>query len=172
MKRLWLVLVIVALAAPLAAQEKKEGFAFFDSPGGGWSEAKGTTYQTGYGASFRIFSSPRFSTELSVAERRVNVLFAGTPVGLHTTPLDVVGAYHFTNESNWKPYLGLGLHDLSTGEGGRGYDSRSSAEVTGGIAYQFTPRFFIRADTSLLLQRNNPTYDQRNRTWIGLGWRF
>src|SRR5207248_6990340 len=118
MKRLWLVLVIVALAAPLAAQEKKEVFAFFDSPGGGWSEARGTTYQTGYGASFRIFSSPRFSTEVSVAERRVNLLFAGTPVSLRTMPLDVVAAYHFTNGANWKPDLGVRLHYLDTWEGG------------------------------------------------------
>ena len=168
MKRFMLVVMLVALAVPLAAQEKKEVFAFFDSPGGGWSERAGTTFNTGYGVAFRYFATPNLSAELSVAQRSVTT----EAVHLRTNPIDLIAAYHFTNDTHWKPYLGLGLHHLSTGEGGRGYDSRSSAEVTGGVAYQFTPRFFIRADTSLLLQRNNPAYDQRNRGWIGFGWRF
>ena len=175
MKRLMLVLVIVALAAPLAAQEKKEVFAFFDSPGGGWTEQRGSTVNTGYGVSFRFFPSPKWSAELSVAERSVNVPLADSPgirARLNTNPIDLIAAYHFTNESHWKPYVGFGLHILYTGEGGRGLDSRSSAEVTGGVAYRFTPRFFVRADTSFLLQRNTPSYDQRNRGWIGFGWRF
>ena len=164
MKRFMLVVMLVALAVPLAAQEKKEVFAFFDSPGGGWSEKAGTTFDTGYGVAFRYFATPNLSAELSVAQRSVTI----EAVRSRTNPIDLIAAWHFTNDSHWKPYLGLGLHHLRAD----GLDSRSSAEVTGGVAYQFTPRFFIRADTSLLLQRNNPTYDQRNRGWIGLGWRF
>jgi len=173
MKRLMLVLVIVALAVPLAAQEKKEVFAFFDSPGGGWSEKRGTTFNTGYGVAFRFFSSEHFSTELAVAERRVNVAVApDLVVRLRTNPVDLIAAYHFANDSHWKPYLGLGYHYLFTGESGRGYDSRGAAEVAGGVAYHFTPAFFVRGDATLLLRGNNPTYDQRSRGLIGLGWRF
>ena len=175
MKRLMFVLVLAALAAPLAAQEKKEVFAFFDSPGGGWSEKEGTTFNTGYGVAFRFFPSPKFSTEVSVAERHVNVALGTTSesvVRLRTNPIDLIAAYHFTTDSHWKPYLGLGFHYLYTGEGGRGLDSRSSGEVTGGVAYQFTPQFFLRLDTSLLLQRDHPNYDQRSRSFIGVGWRF
>ena len=164
MKRFMLVVMLGALAAPLAAQEKKEVFAFFDSPGGGWSEKAGTTFNTGYGVAFRYFARPNLSAELSVAQRSVTI----DAIRSRTNPIDLIAAYHFTNDSHWKPYLGLGLHYLRAD----GLDSRGGAEVTGGVAYQFTPRFFVRADTSLLLQRNNPTYDQRNRGWIGLGWRF
>ena len=85
-----------------------------------------------------------------------------------TNPIDFIAAWHFTNDSHWKPYLGLGLHYLRAD----GLDSRSGAEVTGGVAYQFSPRFFVRANASVLLQRNNPAYDQRSRSWIGFGWRF
>src|SRR3954452_17658053 len=164
MKRLLLVIVIVALAAPLAAQEKKEVFAFVDSPGGGWTKANGYTFNTGYGVALRVFPSPRFSAELSVAERWVRA----TDGDVRTNPIDLIAAYHFTNDSNWKPYLGLGLHVLRVSN----LDSRSGAEVRGGVAYQFTPRFFLRLDETLLLRRENPTFDQRSRSLIGVGWRF
>lgn len=68
---------------------------------------------------------------------------------------------------DWKPYLGLGLHYLRT----IGFDSRGDAEVTGGVAYQFSPRFSLRLDEKLLL-RNGPGYDHRDRMLIGFGWRF
>jgi outer membrane protein W len=164
MKRFVLVLAIVALAAPLAAQEKKEVFAFFDSPGGGWSENAGTTFSTGYGVALRYFATPNLSTELSVAQRSVTI----DAVRSRTNPIDLIAAWHFPNDSHWKPYLGLGLHYLRAD----GLDSRSGGEVTGGVAYQFSPRFFVRADANVLLQRHNPAYDQRSRSWIGFGWRF
>ena len=164
MKRLLLVVVVVALAAPLAAQEKKEVFAFVDNPGGGWTETKGYTFNTGYGAALRVFVSPKFSAELSVAERSVKT----SDADVRTNPIDLIAAYHFTNDSNWKPYLGLGLHYLRVSS----LDSRSGAEVRGGVAYQFSPRFFLRLDETLLLKRDNPTFDQRSRSLIGVSWRF
>ena len=65
MKRLMLVLLILALAAPLAAQEKTEVFAFFDDPGVWQSSDRGTRAGSGYGASLRYFVTPRFSAELA-----------------------------------------------------------------------------------------------------------
>src|SRR6266571_4614020 len=116
---------------------------------------------------------PRISTELSIAQQEVTAIptSSADPVRLRTNPIDLIAAWHFTNDSRWKPYVGLGLHYLYTGEGGRGLDSRTAGEVSGGVAYRFTSRFFVRADASVLLQ-HHPSYDQRNRSWIGFGWRF
>lgn len=146
-------------------------FAFFDSPGGGWSEKSGTTVNTGYGVAFRVFASPHFSTELSVAQRWMWVATGpDTADRLRTIPIDLRAAYHFTTDSNWKPYLGLGLNYLHSGNSR--YLSRLGPEVTGGVAYQLTPRFFVRGDVTLLLQSDSPAYSQRGRTLLGLGWRF
>ena len=74
MKRLMLVLVIVALAVPLAAQEKTEVFAFFDNPGFRYSSVDGSHASGGYGASLRYFMTPRFSAELSIARHDRDVV--------------------------------------------------------------------------------------------------
>src|SRR5439155_13231993 len=116
MKRFMFVLMLVALAAPLAAQEKTEVFTFFDDPNLSVSSVDGTHATSGYGVSLRYFVTPRFSTELSVARHDRNVVTydvsnPGAPVLLSdyrfkVTPIDLVSSYHFTTDSRWKPYLG------------------------------------------------------------------
>lgn len=171
MKRLLCALILFALSTPLAAQQKREFFAFADSPGGGWSEARGTTFDTGYGVSFRFYSSEHFSTELSVAQRYVMIAVApDVSLRLRTNPADLVAAYHFANGSNWKPYVGLGLHHLYAQ--GADYSGRNSGEVTGGVAYQLTPKFFVCGDLMRLLRSDTTSYDQRTRALLGFGWRF
>src|SRR5438046_10341593 len=106
MKRVMRVVRRVPRSVPRAAQEKKEVFAFFDSPGGGWSEKGGTTFDTGYGVALRYFATPNLSAELSVAQRSVTI----DAIRSRTNPNDLIAAYPSPNDSHWTPYLGLRLH--------------------------------------------------------------
>jgi outer membrane protein W len=180
MKRLLLVLVVVALAAPLSAQQKTEGFVFFDSPNYWGTDTQGSHVDSGYGVALRYFNTPEFSTELSVAkhDQRVTVYdFSNLAAPVITTyharimPIDLVTSYHFRTEGRWKPYVGLGLHYLSVSDAPR-LDSRLGLQITGGVAFNVTPHFFVRADAKRVFVNNTQPYEPDVRALLGVGWRF
>lgn len=180
MKRLILILAVVALATPLAAQEKTEVFAFFDDPSFGHSSNRGTSANSGYGVSLRYFATPRFAAELSVARHdkrfvaydltnpSAPVLIADETV--RVAPIDLIGSYHFTTDSRWRPYVGAGLHYLSV-SGSRNAPSLT-AQIVGGVAFHVTEHFFVRADGKVLLNNGTKDYEDQGRGLLGLGWRF
>jgi len=181
MKRLMFALVIVALAVPLAAQEKTEFFGFFDNPGFRYSSVEGNSASSGYGASLRYFMTPRFSAELSIARHDRDVVAydvsnPGAPVLLadyrvKAVPIDLISSYHFATDNRWKPYLGLGLHYLSV-SGAPDAHSKLGLQLAGGVAFNVSQHFFLRADGRLLPNHNTQRYEDQSRLLLGLGWRF
>jgi outer membrane protein W len=182
MKRLLLVVAMLSLAAPLAAQKRNEVFAFFDDLSVSSTEAQGTKLSTGYGFALRHYSSPRISTELSIARHyQYGAYF--TPVDANENaappeqfrarvlPVDLISSYHFAPDSRWQPYLGLGLHHVFTLDG-PGLDSQTRFELAGGVVFSVTDHFFVRADAKRLLGGSSLRYDPSSRGALGFSWRF
>ena len=182
MKRLLVVVVTFSLAAPLAAQTKNEVFAFFDDPSASSTETQGTKFTTGYGLALRHFSSPRVSTELSIARHyQYGVYFASIAPGsseptlgqfrARVVPVDLISSYHFAPDSFVQPYLGAGVHHVFTFDG-PGLGTQTRFELAGGVAFRVTDHFFIRADGKRLLGGSALTYDPSTRGGLGFSWRF
>lgn len=175
MKHLLLVLSILALATPLAAQQKRELFAFVDDPTVTSTDTAGTKLSTGYGLALRHFSSPQFSTELSIARHYQDV---ADPSGASTAlfrarllPVDLIASYHFGTNSRLQPFAGIGVHRMFVSDA-PGIDGRTRGVVTGGVEFLATQQFFIRADFKHLLGNSKLTYDPDTRGALGIGWRF
>lgn len=182
MKRLLIVVVTLSLAAPLAAQTKNEVFAFFDDPSVSSTDTQGTKVFTGYGLALRHYSSPRFSTELSIARHyQYGAYFFPADANgnavppeqfrARVLPVDLISSYHFAPDSRWQPYLGAGLHHLFTLDG-PGLGTQTRFELAGGLALRVTDHFFVRADAKRLLGGSSLRYDPTSRGAFGFGWRF
>jgi outer membrane protein W len=182
MKRVLLVIALVAAAAPLAAQQKNEVSAFFDDPVVASTDAEGTKVLTGYGVALRHFSTPHWSTELSVARHyQYGAYFyavdAGAPAvppqsfRARVLPIDLITSYHFAPDRRFQPYAGIGLHYLAVLDG-PGLETQRRLELAGGVAYRVTPHFLLRADVKRLLGGSSLRYDPDTRAGYGFGWRF
>lgn len=133
------------------------------------------------GLALKYLSRPGVSVEVSATrqhgEKFVNVIDPVSGVGtlklepIHTYFFDVDVAYHFTNDSNWTPYVGAGLR----------YNSRAlrhtnsqvnatSPEIVGGLVWQFARSFGIRVD---IKQSLTPFFeDESHKESLGLQWKW
>ncbi|HEV2719663.1 MAG TPA: hypothetical protein VG323_06565 [Thermoanaerobaculia bacterium] len=72
----------------------------------------------------------------------------------------------FVDDTRWKPYIGGGVHySFVSNVPHRG--SQLGAEIAGGVAFNATPRFYVRADAKGLL--NHTVYENNVRSLFGLG---
>ena len=173
-----LVFSVCAVANAQQTQPRSDFFIFVDNAEFSWVEGQGTNGSAGYGLSFRHFVTPKVSAELSIArhDRTVVAYEFGDPVPIRFSyrarvmPADLIVSYNYVNDTRWKPYIGGGVH-YSFVSNVPYRSSRLGAEVVGGVAFNVTPRFYIRADAKGLLN-NNTVYENNFRSLFGVGWRF
>ena len=180
-----LAVLLLLLPALLDAQQlpKTQISAYFTPQSVTYSDSSGTMFNGGFGAALNVFWSQRFSTELSVgAEQSYYTIQALTPGGpnveidrlrVESYPLDLVARYHFTNGTKWLPFIGGGVRYVNAPsiDADVPADSRTSAEVTGGVIYQFSPRWGLRMDVRQLLT-SSAFYDANTKGSVGLSWNF
>jgi outer membrane protein W len=149
----------------------------------------GTRFGTDFGLALEHRFNPRISAELSVTNQRSNQFFTTlTPTGTPTTvsysersyPIDANVSYHIFTESRWRPYLGAGLRYVSNTlrgtnvTGNYRFTTRSvEPEISGGIAFQFTPRLALRFDAKQVIGSADPAVsDPQFKASAGLSLRF
>jgi outer membrane protein W len=192
-KQIAVVMLLLLFAVTAVAQEKTEGlpkgtfrvFAFGSNFGYTESDLSGSNWHGGYGLGLEYRLSDRWSAELSVAREESATWTFGTigPDGqlvqqrfsIVSHPVDVVGQYHFSTGSAWKPFVGLGARYVDSSGPGFPYsveESRISPQITGGFYYHFTPRLGLRVDVKRLLRNDSTFFDDTRKVSVGLGWKF
>lgn len=171
MRKLVIILALLVLAT--AAQAQKAGTvdvsAFLSDPSASWTSSAGTNVRAGYGLSANVFFSPRWSGVLSV-ERNSRVFLVGTAVWtFRVFPVDALVRYQFTNDSRWKPYLGVGFNYFNRP---LGLPHRMALEANGGVTFAITPRLGINADFKQQQIGRSLNDGPQSRAALGLTWRF
>lgn len=162
------IFAVLLLAAPCAYAAQQQ-FSFFLTPESvTHSETSGTDVAGGIGASWIALWTPRVSTELSVGVEQ-SYAVASTPTRYYerrvkSYPIDALVQYRFVNQSKWTPYIGGGLRyakpEASLADG------RGSAEVNGGVVWQFSTHWGLRVDLRQLLNEDKP-WDRSSKGSIG-----
>jgi outer membrane protein W len=188
------VMLLLSLFAVCAvAQEKTDDlqkgtfrvFGFGSNFGFTESDVSGSNWHGGFGLGLEYRFSDRWSTEMSVSRDRSPVWTFGTlgPGGelqtqrfrITSHPVDVMGQYHFSNRSAWKPFVGAGLRYVSeTGPGFpyEGEDARLSPQLAAGFYYNITRQLGLRVDVKRLLASDSTLFDDSRKVSVGLGWSF
>ena len=179
-----LAVLLLLLPALLAAQQlpKTQISAYFTPQFIAHSDSAGTLFNGGFGAALNVFWSQRFSTELSVGAEQA--YYSLHPVEepassaierfrVESYPVDLVARFHFINSTKWLPYIGGGLRyvDAPSVDSRVPVQSRTSAEITGGVIYHFSPRWGLRMDVKQLLT-SSEFYDTGTKGAVGLSWNF
>ena len=179
-----LAVLLLLLPAFLAAQQhpKTQISAYVTPQSFTYSDSNGTDFSGGFGAALNVFWSQRFSTELSVGAEQS--YYAVQPVTdpptfqldrhrVETYPVDLIGRYHFINSTKWLPYIGGGLRyvDAPSVDSRVPVESRTSAEVSGGVIFHFSPRWGLRMDVKQLLT-SSEFFDAGTKGAVGLSWNF
>jgi outer membrane protein W len=169
----------------------------------GYAQSSETsTWSGGVGVGVEHAWTNRLTTMLSVgAERRHQFVWhqtdpAGQPLlltresqNVTTYPIDVMLRYHFTNQSRWTPYIGLGGRYVQAPSGGAPafiidnngspqllgnvqQADRTNGEINAGVVFRITPRIGLQLDGKRLLSGDGVSYDPLNKASIGLTWRF
>jgi hypothetical protein len=202
---------LTANADDLRAGTKQLSF-FITDPSFTESHSQGSDVSGGAGLAFSYVFAPQWSAQLSVAAQEHRDVFTrsvqvvtdpnGTvlyaPVttveNVRTYPIELLGKYHFLNESRWTPFLGAGVRYVQAPDvpsqfqfvtpppsgigvptlftGGARYGNRTSAEVAGGVALRITPKLSLDLEARRLLRSDGVAYDPVNRGVIGVSWRF
>jgi hypothetical protein len=175
--------LVLLISLPLFAQQPQKRntlFVFVSNPSGGWSEGGGSSYEGAIGLALQHKFTPRWSGELAVSRQRDHSGFTRfDPNGniieqrtydIDSTPIDLGGQYHFLNNTNWKPYLGLGARYNSAS--GPLFDRGNNLlyGATGGVVWQLRPAFGIRFDAKVLLG-DTGRLDRVNGS-VGVTWGF
>ena len=184
MRTFTVLLVCLLVALPLVAQQppkRNSLYVFVSNPSGGWSEGGGSSYEGAIGLALQHKFTPRWSGELAVSRQRDHSGFTRfDPNGniieqrtydIDSTPIDLGAQYHFLNNTNWKPYLGLGARyytDSSEVFIDRGAQVLYGA--TGGVVWQLRPAFGIRFDGKVLFG-NVGRFNRMNGS-VGVTWGF
>ena len=152
-----------------------------------YSKSRGTEFNGGIGAALNVWWTPRFSTEVAVAAEQsyahyaTNRPTAGGPITVigrervETYPLDALVQYHFVNDTKWQPYLGAGaryVREPTPPPGAERFGNQTSAEINGGVLFQFAPRWALKLDIKQLLRGDTAFFDSRAKGSIGVAWRF
>lgn len=170
-------LLLPLLAAPTFAQEARQDIsisgAMINAP-----FASGNAVQLhstpGYGAlvSYRYDITPHGALELNYGYTQ-NVQHFTFPAGnyhIHDRVQELSGAYVYTfNFRNWNPFLEAGpgallfspIDDAKTNTFGVSRSTQVGLMYGGGIAYEISPSFDIRAEVRNLVVRT-PTFSYQN----------
>jgi outer membrane protein W len=173
MRMLITLLLLSFTAAAFAQQAHTRQLGVFVSDFGVTSgSASGTDVSGGLGVSLNYFWTPRFSTELSIANEGHSVWNGEFRAHVRTTPIDATAQYHFFNSSRWQPFLGGGLHYVNAPAGIGSV--RESFVAVGGVRYQLTRSFGIDVAGRGLFANNqvNRAWDPAFKATAGVSWRF
>ena len=186
--KLGFVAVLLFCASSLFAQQptpKMQLSVFLTPQAVMHSESTGTDFDGGAGASLSVFWSQRWSTEIALSAQQsytaatTTIYRDGIPattyyrVRAQTYPVDLITQYHFLNQSKWQPYAGAGIryvHKPSNFTHGHVSD-QTSAEINGGVIYQFTPSWGLKLDAQQLLRADTAFYDSSTKGSVGVVWR-
>ena len=184
MKRLILVLVITALAVPLAAQEQKQTLSLFLSDVSQSDlDRHNESWPSGFGIAYERVVAPNWSLQAAAAvERHLSYGYVVEDNGTFTNvdrerlrivPIDLTARYRWTNETRWKPYIGLGAHYVAAPNADTRFRYRShlDGEVNGGTLLMLTHDFGVLLDGRVLVGTREP-YDQQIKVSLGVSWRF
>jgi len=124
----------------------------------GNSVRKNTSTTLGFLASYRYMLTPRSALELNYGyaqNRQYYTVFGKSQGGIHTLQNEISGAYVYNlNFKNFNPFAEIGVgamifHPLKD-EGTNQFDVKQNtnigALVGGGLAYEISPSFDIRAE--------------------------
>jgi hypothetical protein len=175
------VLVVIAffVAGVCSAQQfTRNSISFLTSDLGYSSSGVNQGHWSGgFGLAFDHHFSPRFSTELSIADERRNSgpAFVLTPTGrvaespheITTLPIDLVAAYHFISETRWRPYIGIGQRVITAER-----LTMFEPEIAGGVTFMLSPRFGIRADAKQLVAYRSRSWDSAFKAGFGVSFGF
>lgn len=178
------LLPLLLLALPLVAQDRTNRVSLFVSePSFAWSEGGGSHWSGGIGLAFEHRFGARWSAEVSAArEESTRRLPSIAPGGLTVIneekltayPVDVTARYHFATapHTRWRPYAGAGVRWVNAPDSLLGaLEDRLSPEVVGGVDFNLTPEWSLRADAKRLLRDSAP-HDEAFKVSIGAGFRF
>jgi len=173
MRTLVALLLLSCATASFAQQAHTRQLGVFLSDFGVTSSStSGTDVSGGLGVSLNYFWTPRFSTEVSVADEAHPYWNGEFRSRVRTMPIDATAQYHFFNSSRWQPFVGGGLHYINPGAGTGGV--RESFIAIGGVRYQLTSSFGLD-----LAGRGRFANNQVDRPWdpafkvtAGVSWRF
>lgn len=186
--RLAAILLFVVSSSLLADGLPKQQMSVFITPQSvAYSQSRGTDFTGGAGIAVNLWWTHRLSTEFAVSIEQsysrssVTRPDPGGPVTIvesvraQTYPFDAIAQYHFVNESRWQPYAGLGVryvrapHLRSRAEV---TGDQTSAEISGGVVWQFSPRWGVKLDGKQLLRNDDAFYDSSSKGSIGIIWKF
>ena len=174
-----LAAVLLLAALPLVAQDKTNRLSVFvTDPGFGFSEGNGSSWDGGLGVAFEKRFGMRWSGEVAVGreEYTASGIFPGSlQYDVVSYPVDVTARYHFGNSYlRWRPYLGAGAHWVNGPDTPVGpLDDRFSPVVIGGLDFNMTERWSLRADAKHLVRDDaSEPYDETLKISIGAGFRF
>jgi hypothetical protein len=180
MRKQRLVAVVILWLAPAAFAQQRHAISLF-------ATNSATTRAFGdYGAAISETWTPRFSTQVAMSVEDPEVCLGGsfltrpcTRTVLRTYPVDVVGRYHFLNETRWKPFWGLGVRYVRAprltaeliAEVGREYPDHVDPQVVGGLEFLLRPALAITLEGKQLLA-DSESYDPMFKVSIGMTFRF
>jgi outer membrane protein W len=179
-----LLLITASASAQESRQESRTGFTIFISdPRFESSHPGGSSYQGGFGVAFDYTVTPRFSADLSIATESHDITSFNSELvprisTIRSYPIDAVGRYHFfTGQSRWKPYVGVGFRYVASPTAPAGvqpYSNRLSAEIDGGVVFEWRPSFGIVLDARELVRNSfsGSSYDPLFKPSVGVRWRF
>lgn len=165
------LLALLLLAPPLAAQERTNRFAVFVSQ-------PATDGADGFGVAFEKRFTERWSAELAVSreEYTASGIFPGSAeFDVETIPVDLTVRFDFrTPSTRWRPFLGGGARwvDPTSDSPAYDYGSRISAQVIGGVDFNITDIWSLRADAKQLLRLYDQPYDNAFKVSLGACVRF
>lgn len=184
MRKIALLLVCLLISLSVFAQQPQKRnslYVFVTNPRGGWSEGGGSSYEGAIGLALQHKFTPRWSGELAVSRQRDHtgyILFdpngnriESREFDVDSTPIDVGAQYHFLNDSNWKPYLGLGArYNTNTRQLHIDRGDQILYGATGGVVWQLRSAFGIRFDGKVLL--GDTGHLDRVNGSVGVTWAF
>ena len=179
MRNALVALLLVACALPLFGQDRSHRVSvFLTDPSFGFSEGGGDFWDGGFGFAYEKKLGMRWSAEIAASREQYtdSGIFPGSlEFDVVSYPVDLTARYHFGNSYlRWRPYLGAGAHWVAGPTTPRGpLDDRVSGVVIGGLDFNMTERWSLRADAKhLLINDASEPYDETLRVAVGVGVRF
>lgn len=172
-----LAAVLLLAALPLLGQDRTNRVSvFITDPAFGFS-AGGGTWDGGVGVAYEKRIATRWTAEIALSreEYTESSIFSTFEFDVVSYPVDLTARYHFGNSYlRWRPYVGGGAHYVSGPDTPRGpLDDRFSAIVIGGLDFNMTERWSLRADAKHLLRNEaSEPYDETLRIAVGVGFRY